>query len=341
MKHMLHCIRNNTGLTSMVWFVGAVLIIEATLAVWGPESTLVNEYRQVLARARSEPAPDLLVMGDSVARGSILTGVLREQLGKDTSIRNDAMQGTGPEIAYFTLKRMVSAGQVPGAILYAPSPHTFVSTRMHIAAGGFCTWAEMVELVRDGRDRMDILGNTLLRFSYTLRYREQIAELLRGHREVCALFSQPELDEDKRMVGYERDRIQREQVDHSQQAVKALFRMPFSVAPINRLYLDRFLALARRHGIQVYWATPPCPQRGYDSREQFGFNTDYYRFLDKLAMRPQVTVLLREFPIYPDADFSDQTHFDIPASRRFSTDLGRRLKIAWKAGARIDLRSPP
>jgi hypothetical protein len=329
MKHLLHCIRHDAGLMALTLLIGAVVAIEAVLAFWGPESTLVNEYRQVLARAPVEPAPDLLVMGDSVARGSILTSVLHEHLGKGVTIRNDAMQGTGPETAYFALKRMIAAGRIPGAILYAPSPHTFASTRMHIVAGGLCTWPEMADLLGSGHDRFDILGSTLLRFSYTLRYREQIAELLRGRREVLALFRPAVLNEDERVASAEKQAADRKPTAATPAPLKPLFRIPFTVAPVNRYYLDRFLNLAARHKIPIYWVTTPCTQRGYDSREKFGFNADYYRFLDQLATRPQVTVLQREFPVYADTDTSDQTHFDLPASRRFSAELGRRLQTAW------------
>ena len=341
MKHMLHRIRHDAGLMALALLAGAVLVIETALAFWGPQSTLIREYRQVLARARIGPAPDLLIMGDSVARGSILTRVLREQLGADVSIRNDAMQGTGPETAYFALKRLVAAGRVPPAVLYAPSPHTFASTRMHIVAGGLCTWPEVVDLLGSGHDRMDILGSTLLRFSYTLRYREQIAELLKGRRDVLASFRPPVLDEDEWMATCEKERAQRQPAAVNQQTLKPIFRTPFSVAPVNRHYLDRFLILAAQHGIHVYWATPPCTQRGYESREQIGFNTGYYSFLDQLATHPQVTVLQREFPVYPDSDSFDQTHFGIPASRQFSAGLGQRLRAVWPAAPTVAPASGP
>ena len=173
MKRLYMRIRRDAGLSAMALLAGAVVVIEAGLGLWGPECTLVKEYRQVIARAMREPAPDLLIMGDSVARGSILAGVVAEQLGPELSARNDAMQGTGPEVAYFTLKRELDAGKVPKAVLYAPSPHTFASTRMHIAAGGFCTWPEVIDLLRSGHDRIDILGSTLLR-SPTPDYRDSL-----------------------------------------------------------------------------------------------------------------------------------------------------------------------
>ncbi len=325
MTKLLQTIRSDASLVAMTWMALAVLVIETTLALLAPESTLVQEYRQVLERAAKEPAPDLLILGDSVARGSILPSVVREHLGRDIAVRNDAMQGTGPEIAFFTLKRLLAAGKVPKAILYAPSPHTFASTRMHIAAGGFCTWPEVVDLLRSGHDRMDILRNLPLRFSYTLRYREPIAEMLKGRRATLALFAPPHIDEAEWVAFSERRSSPRVAEDPGRATLTPKFLTGFSVAPVNAHYLDRFLELASGRGIRVFWAVPPILQRLDDARSASGFHDDYARMLDDLAGTYGVVLLQRRAPVYPDASFYDLNHLDLPASRRLSADLGEHL----------------
>ena len=103
------------------------------------------------------------------------------------------------------------------------------------------------------------------------------------------------------------------------------YRQRFVPDPGERELLARTLALARAHGITVYWLTLPEQETVAAARDSIGFAPAYYHFVDSLAARGEIRFLRREFEVLPASDFSDYTHLRLPAALRLSREVGEKL----------------
>ncbi|MFN7140808.1 MAG: hypothetical protein ACK4UN_15840, partial [Limisphaerales bacterium] len=175
--------RNRNPLTAIWLFLVLVVALE-TMFAFLPQNSLVKSFR--VTKALPNPAPDIQIMGDSVARDGILADHLQEYLPPGTVVHNFSIAAAGPEFPYFILKRQLDAGLAPKTILYAPSPHTFRSKRVALLVGGFCDWSEVAEIATSLKEPFEVIYGVLCKLSYTLRHREQIGDIVKGNTPLFA-----------------------------------------------------------------------------------------------------------------------------------------------------------
>ena len=265
-------------------------------------------------------APDWQIMGDSVAKGGVLPSQVMAGLAPDVSVHNGAVAGTGPEFAYFMLKRQIALGKAPKAIICAPSPHTFSSQRIALLVGGYARWGEIANIVGLGVSTPEVAYGILCKLSYTLRYREQLGSLLRGRRL--------DAEEQETPVGGET------QTKHFTVAtIHPMYKKAFQVADFNRALLEKFLDLAGRNQIPVYWFTMPVMPAVAEGRAPHHFDADYTAFLADIKQRHNVQILQGDFLVWDEANFHDMTHLNSTGAVRLSKLLGEKL-------AGLKLRAP-
>lgn len=302
-----------------------VVVIEAALA-FSPENVMIRTMRWMRAALALDPTPAVQIHGDSVAQGALLAGEIEKSLPQGTVVWNAALQGSGPEFTYFLLKRQIEGGHVPGAIVMAHSPHTFVTERTGVLVGGFLDWREVPEALATGHHFFEALYGVLCRLSFTLRHHEELGELLKGRRAAIATWNDPIPTEAwVRKVGGEAEARWAREGKGAPGPIHPVYRQRFEVDPGEREYLGRTLALAHSHSIPVYWVTLPEHAAIKAVRDSVRFAPFYYAFVDSLAKTGEVRVLQREFEVLPAEEFSDYTHLRLRAALAFSREIGEKL----------------
>lgn len=303
--------KNRDPFAAIVLFAVLVIGIETTLAFVGKTDWKLAFKGNVVLPTKS---PDLQVMGDSVAKGAIIPQQLTEALPGHPYVYNTAIAGSGPEFSYFVLKREIDAGKTPKAILYAPSPHTFANGRVALLAGAFCTWPEIAELAKQGMAPCEMVYGCFCKLSWTLRYREQLADRLRGRA--------PETEGPQAAVEKVAGVTHRH---YSPEHLRTSHKQPFGVFHLNEVFFDKFMDMAQQNNIKVYWATPPVLPVVYENRKQYNFDQAYFQFLDEVCAKYHVQTLQKEFLIYPDDQFKDYDHLDSVGAARFTQLLGEKM----------------
>ena len=81
--------------------------------------------------------------------------------------------------------------------------------------------------------------------------------------------------------------------------------------PLNAIYLRRFLELAARRRIPVYWLVPPIHPRVEAVRDRLDLDARYTKMLRRATEQyPNLTVVDGRGASYPPRHFIDATHLD-------------------------------
>jgi hypothetical protein len=311
---------------AVLWTIAVVVAIELAFTLV-PENVMIRTMRWMRAWVVREPAAAVQIHGDSVAQGALFTDEIAAALPESTRVFNAALQGTGPEFTYFLLRRQIASGHVPRAIVIAHSPHTFVTQRMGVLAGAFLGWSEMPEALIHGHHFFDTLYGALCKLSFTLRHRDELADLVRGRRGELATWNNPIPTQTwlRSHMGVDEAKWEREGKGPLP-PLHPVYREPFVPDAGERELLARTLALARAKGVAVYWLTLPEHEAVAAARDSIHFAQSYYRFVDSLAARGEIRFLRRDFEILPASDFSDYTHLRLPAALKLSREVGEKLR---------------
>lgn len=304
---------------SALLLTAALIVVIETVLAFLPQNKLVKNFRADTVPGR---APDWEIFGDSVAQSGLVAQKIAAALPPDTVVHNAAIAGTGPEFPYFILQRQIALGKTPKAIIYAPSPHTFASTRVALVVGGYARWPEIAKIAALGVATPEVAYGVLCKLSYTLRYREELGDLLKGRR--------PDAEEQKAAPPGKPSPAKRFTVA----SIHPMYKKPFNLADFNAPLLHKFLSLAAEHNVPVYWLTMPVMPAVYESRAPVNFDADYFRFLDSLQQQHGIRFLQREFLIWDEAGFKDMTHLNAASAERLSQLVGEKLSALEKNPAR-------
>jgi hypothetical protein len=307
------------------WTLALLVLVELALS-FAPENVMIRTMRWMRSVVVREPAPAIQIHGDSVAQGALLASEIAAQLPPGVTVRNAALQGSGPEFTYFLLKLQVAAGKVPKAIVIAHSPHTFVTERNGVLVGAFLGWGEVPEAFLAGHHFNESLYGVLCRLSFSLRHRDELANLIKGRRGELASWNAP-IPTDvwlRAHMAADEEKWAREG-KAPLPAIHPVYLQPFVVDAGERECLARTLALARANGITVWWLTLPEHEAVSAARDSIGFAPSYYAFVDSLAARGEVKLLRREFEVLGPENFSDYTHLRLAEALRLSREVGKKL----------------
>jgi len=314
--------RGRTALAAIGWAVALVVAIDLLCRAFLPRGWLLDYEDFVRHRVESEPAPAVQVVGDSVARSGVLVSGLT---GGVVTGRNDAIPAGGTPKTYLLLARQFEAGHIPRALVIAHSPHTLGQVRYEVLIGSFAHWSEVPELFVQSDPWTDALYGVLTRFSYLLMHRDSFRDLVK--RGDAGFFvqntSEMALPPDAERLERFRRELAEGKFDTSQLDAPdtGAHRRPFDVKPMNDHYLRRILALAKEHGVQVFWVTPPFPKRVIDGRAPSNYEAQLVAYLSEFESRGELTVLRGGFVEYPDEMFRDDLHLNAAGVVRLACEL--------------------
>ncbi len=307
--------KRQNPLAGLLLFALAVVLIESTLALL-PQNSLITSFR---AHHLPEKAPDWQIMGDSVAAGGIRADQLATHLAPATNVVNLALSGSGPEFPYFILKRQIATGVTPKAILYAPSPHTFGSERIALLVGAYATWPEIAEIGSAGIEPFEVLYGVTCKLSYSLRHREQLADVLKGRR-------QPREKEPATVGAQGTEKVVAHEKSFPADKVHPMYKKPFEVAKFNQHFFEKFMTEAQARQIPIHWVSMPTLEVVKEARKPYRFEEDYQAFLKTNGERYGFHLLMPNSPVFPPQNFEDYTHLNQDGAMIFTDLLGDKVK---------------
>jgi hypothetical protein len=301
--------------------------VEAALRLM-PDGLMVRTVRTRMADIVSMPAPRVQIMGDSVTAGINAPEVAVAANLPPGAVLNYSLPGTSPVFAYYTLRRELAAGRVPGRIIYAPHPANLETPMIDRFVGRFGTAGECGELFGHGVTPAEWLFGAACRVSVAMRYREEFRlAVTQGDLDFFRTLREPAVSVSQ--AGIPSPPAPPAAPALSPAELPAQLSTPIFVDPVNSGYIDAFCDLAGQHGIPVTWVTMPVigafKERGLGG----GGEAKYEAYLDGLAARhPNVTLLHQEVEVYPDDCFADPWHLNRYGGWQFSRALGVALKAA-------------
>jgi hypothetical protein len=311
-----------------LWLLPAgILLVEAALRLM-PDGFMVRTVRARMAEIVSLPAPRVEIMGDSVTAG-INAASLADAAGLPVdTVGNYSLPGTSPVFAYFTLRRELAAGRVPGRILFAPHPANLETPMIDRFIGRFGTAEECAELLTHGVTLPDWLFGAACRASVAMRNREEFrAAVTEGNFGFFRTLRTPAVS-----VMVSRTKLAAPSTPPPPLAVApadfpAQLSARFFVDRVNAGYIDRFCELAESHGIPVAWVTVPVIGLFRDRAMAGEGGGEFQAYLAGLAARHRnVTLVHPGLEVYPDNCFADPWHLNAYGALRFSRELGEALK---------------
>lgn len=283
----------------------------------------------------------VLCFGDSLAKMAIVPKVLEERLGK--SAYNLAVCNGRAASSYFLLRRALEAGADPDVILVDFKWTALASDSREDRPG----WPELLnareslDLAWTARDADLLVEITTARLLPTFRARFELRDNVKA-----ALAGRSASQSAWVLAGLRNWRVNKGATLNTpnppfQGGVdlgnKKLFPDRWACDPVNRRYVERFLALAGSRGIRVVWLIPPISPAAQAQREQIGADRAYTRFIGAMQVRfPGVVVVDARRAGFETPMFADPTHLNARGACALSGEvadlLDRDLALA-SAGA--------
>jgi hypothetical protein len=314
--------RGRRAFHAFCWAAVFVAVADLACRLVLPAGSLVEYEDFVRARVETDPAPDVQVVGDSVARSGFIASAVTDGT---TTGRNDAIPGGGVLKSYLLLARQFAMGHIPKALVIAHSPHTFRQVRHEVVIGSFAHWNEVPELVARSDPWTDGLYGVLTRLSYFLMHRDSFRDLLT--KGDAGFF-----------LGKEQTQTTRPDIDRIDAFAQALatgtfdwaraggavedfLRHPFVVDETNDYYFRQIIALAKAHGVEVFWVTLPSPRQVIEARASSGYEPALLEYLGQFEARGDLAILRGNFGEYPDEMFRDGLHLNEAGAIRLACEL--------------------
>ena len=301
-----------------------IVLVEFALAAHASRLARVNLAQYQFARhaAHAASASEVLCFGDSQIKMGLAPRVIEAVSGQRAF--NLALAGSVPPASYLLLRRVLDLGARPRALVIGYHPDN-----LKLDPGGDV--ANLSELfgARDGLEfaffeRSAALAGQLAahRLLPSYHHRNQI------RAEVLARCDGKPTLEARLLAGFRRNWGRNQGAQMLPRNGEAVTAVRFWDEPdlttkwwcnrVNAYYLQKFLGLAERRGIPVFWLVPPMHPRIAAERERLGHEERLSRFLDQgRARHPRLVVLDSRASGYPARFFVDSSHLD----RRGATAL--------------------
>jgi hypothetical protein len=303
---------------ALLLFIAVDLLCRALL----PQGFLLRIEDLTRERMSTAAAPDIQIIGDSVARSGFLASALTDD---KIIARSDALPGSGPVFSYFLLRDAFENGHVPKALVIAHSPHVLGQLRYPLVIGGFAHWREIPALARETGWWSETVYGVLTRLSYILMHRDSFRDIITNRD--FSFFREPDssvaLFSDRAELKQFRKELPTGYFDKSRlpEEVSDFYKQPFKVTPENDRYFRRILDLAKAHNVKVYWVTLPTPAGVLATRSKYNFERDMLEYLRQFERNGQMTILRGEFTVYDDNRFRDFLHLNLAGAVKLGCEL--------------------
>jgi hypothetical protein len=334
----------------LIGMIAMLLVIEIGLGRRDHqlEPVLPTEWREANHAARLARKSTVVALGDSLIKNGVLPSVVEQHLAPGRTTYNLAASGSPIPVSYFLLRRLIESGSIPEAVVVdgqtlttsphrGPTPlpwHVLLSIR------------ELANAAWSFRDPTFFAENAARKALPSLRHREMLRTI------VTSAVTGGKFDDPIHLwlylVGWNRnkgchllpDRETWPDPDHPliNLAMLKRFSGKWTCDRMQRIYVERFLALAAANHIKVYWLMMPAEPAMTEQREQDGWWNAYADFLRGLQTRnPHLTVIDGRGARYPRKAMADILHLSRTGAITFSDALGSILARADSSERWIEL----
>ena len=275
---------------------------------------------------------EVLAFGDSLLKYAFLPAVIERRHGPRSY--NLAVTGSQAPYNYYVFRRVLEGGARPSAVLIEYFPSS-LSTGPRLNAGDlphFLGVGECLELGLTARDA-GLLGQLLAgRVFPSVRCRSALRAAA-----ISLVTRKPNgtrFDNTWLLPWWEKNRGAQLMHATPESAIdvrvwqQVAFPATWSSDPVNDAYVGRFLDLAARRGVAVYWVLTPLAPRLQVECERSGFDARYLAYVRDWQRRyPALRVIDGRHAEYDPAVFtSDPAHLGREGAYVFSVDVGAVLR---------------
>jgi hypothetical protein len=268
----------------------------------------------------------IVCLGDSLVKFGVYSRVLEEKTGRKAY---NAAVTTGPAPAsYVLLRRALERGARPAVVLVDFDADILKegprSTRRPYPWADLLTPREAAELCRVARDPdlfvRIVLNGLLHSVKNRFEIRDDIRTALRGESTVIRSFVPSLLRNWDVNAGAQVN----PRGDYQEPAAPPDGQRAgtWRCDEVNRVYLERLLELADRHGAAVFWLIPPFSPVKQAYLRFLGDDERFLRFVREVQARhPGVVVVDGRYSGYGRAQFVDGVHLDRDGATAYSAAL--------------------
>lgn len=327
--------------------LGLVVACEWTIARgWMNVSGVPPAMFRFAGHAAQEQAPgaEILCLGDSLVKFGLVPEVLEASLNR--SAYNLAVMGGQPPSSYFLLRRALKAGSRPRAVVVNFKANCLAATPWI----NYHQWASLGSLT----DCLDLawespnasLCGTMLADwllpSYQARYqiRSGFLAALAGRKTSTREDIQTHW---RNWVANKGAQVMPKnpegRVNPAFLFKEVYYPEHWWCDPVNARYMRRFLKLARKEGIPVFWLLAPIQPAVQTKREQVGLDERYMKIV-RHALRdfPNLVVIDGRHAGYRPEVFVDYSHLDHEGAGALSTGVASILNEYLSGGGNSENR---
>jgi hypothetical protein len=332
------------GLAGMI---ALVALVEGTIGVRALGLYDVDEWAfRWTGRAASAGAKgsEILCFGDSLVKLSVIPSVVGERTGKRAY--NLALSGSQATTSYFLLKRALDSGSRPEAVVVDFNPPLLRVGPRHILTrwGAVIDPLQAAELAWWARDAQLFgevaLGEALTSIRNKSSIRASIMDALAGRKSInptwngMAIRNWEKNGGAQLMVG---SAAVRNLTPLDVRGLREGYYPEWKCHPANEAGIDRFLDLASRNGIRVFWLLAPLIPALHEEIGRSGIDAQHEEFARSWqAKYPDLVVLDARRKVTEIDAFWDPQHLSIAGASAFSRTLGDVLRRS--IGGKLDGR---
>ena len=328
----------------LIGMVALILAIEARIGA-GPWSSSLNwSWRSAREMADSQADRcEILLFGDSQVKVGLQPLAIEERLGVP-SYNLSIPRGQTPA-SYYLLRQVLDRNGPTRAVLVSAMP-TLLSDHPVLNADEFGLLLnpfELLELSLDARDPRILARGLMARLLPTIGAREELRMAVRTALLDRRELFEPRLTKERRQRGPNRGMVVKPGISVEQPPPASSRRdRPWVPDRTNVAYLRRFLTLASRRNLPVYWMMPTIGPMLTARREKAGHEASYRQFVQDLQRDfPNLIVLdLAPLGLSP-TEFSDPLHLNGEGAARLSRAVAEALTSDPRISPRwVALRDP-
>ena len=261
---------------------------------------------------------DILCFGDSMVKFGVQPRVLGPALGR--KVANFAMYCGTPELTYYRLRRAFDAGARPAAILVDFQPELMMCDALRVTARVVPEALDLGEIFDLGRAAGDpeLLGQLVVgRLLPSARKRPEVRAAV-----AAAVAGRPEPIRERVLAARRNWRVNAgaevlpknfayQGTIPTDGPYPSMFWTPWKPNRLSVAYFERFLSLAARHQVPVFWILQPnAPE--VDARRGGSGYYDCYEYFIRGYQRsyPNLFVIDGRHVNYPPGFFVDPVHLD-------------------------------
>ena len=329
----------------LVGLLGTIVLVESSFSAprWAGQLGLNCRFAAAEAATEARDAA-VLVFGDSQAKVGILPEVVEQRLGRPTY--NLAVLASPAPLSYFLLRRAITAGAAPEAIVVG---HMTLAARPGRNTPHYAELlgpGEFLDLTFHHPDFNDlsplILGRLLPSVRARLAVRRVIVTALRdgtvppGTIDAAGIWRHWA----DRRGGYETPVQPGYDGRMEPELERTLYSIRWRVSSLNAGYFDRLVGLAERHHIKVFWLVAPIVPAAQRHRDALGLDAAHTRNLRALQARHPGLVVVDARRLGLSGEyFIDSCHLNARGARVLSARLadaigahldGTPARLAWE-----------